>query len=134
MKYLGIDYGTKKIGIATSDDGGSLAFPHSVMPNTASAHASIVEFAHTNNIAHVVMGLSLPHNGIENAVTTAIEEFKVELEGQGFAVHLEPEFYTTQQAKRTTNDTLADASAAALILQSYLDTHTQEHRGEEEFV
>lgn len=124
MKYLGIDYGTKKIGIATSDDGGTLAFPQSVMPYTSEAHKNIAALARENNIQHIVVGYSLPHNGIENDVTTAIHAFKGELELEGFTVHLEPEFYTTQQAKRTTGTPLADASAAALILQSYLDTHT----------
>jgi len=31
MKYLGIDYGTKRIGLATSDGGGSMAFSHGVV-------------------------------------------------------------------------------------------------------
>jgi molecular chaperone DnaK (HSP70) len=32
MKYLGIDYGTKRIGVAVSDDTGSIAFPLAVIP------------------------------------------------------------------------------------------------------
>ena len=33
MRYLGIDYGTKRIGIAFSDEKGKMAFAHSVIPN-----------------------------------------------------------------------------------------------------
>ena len=33
MKRLGIDYGTKKIGLAISSDNGSMAFPPAVVPN-----------------------------------------------------------------------------------------------------
>ena len=35
MQRLGIDYGSKKIGLALSDESGTLAFPHSVIPNDA---------------------------------------------------------------------------------------------------
>jgi len=31
MKYLGIDYGTKRIGLARSNEGGTMAFPHGVV-------------------------------------------------------------------------------------------------------
>ena len=34
MKYLGIDYGTKKIGIAVSDREGRIAFPKKIIPNS----------------------------------------------------------------------------------------------------
>ena len=33
MKFLGIDYGTKRVGTALSDSDGSMAFPHAVIPN-----------------------------------------------------------------------------------------------------
>ena len=35
MKYLGIDYGTKRIGLALSDEGGRLATPYTVLENQA---------------------------------------------------------------------------------------------------
>ena len=34
MRYLGIDYGTKKIGVALSDEKGKMAFPYSVVVNS----------------------------------------------------------------------------------------------------
>lgn len=122
MKYLGIDYGTKKIGVATSDDSGSVAFPQYVVQNTPEAHAELIHFARENGITQVVIGYSLAHDGTENPVMEPIRAFQRELEATGLVVHLEPEFYTTQQAKRMNTDALADASAAALILQSYIDT------------
>ena len=33
MRYLGIDYGTKRVGVALSDENGKMAFAHSVIPN-----------------------------------------------------------------------------------------------------
>jgi RNase H-fold protein (predicted Holliday junction resolvase) len=49
-------------------------------------------------------------------------EFKKKLEKDGFTVHFEPEFMTSVQAERWQGKSiLTDASAAAIILQSYLD-------------
>ena len=39
MKYLGIDYGTKKIGVAVSDETGSVAFPHPYYGSEGTAEA-----------------------------------------------------------------------------------------------
>ena len=41
MKYLGIDYGAKKIGIALSDQNGIMAFPHTVIENDEHTIATI---------------------------------------------------------------------------------------------
>lgn len=121
MKYLGIDYGTKKIGVALSDEAGSIAFPHSVVPNDDTARDTVDELLAQEHITTVVIGHSLAMSGEENPVMEEAHGFKEALERDGFTVHLEPEFLTTQQAKRTTGDMMADASAAALILQTFLD-------------
>ncbi|OHA83925.1 MAG: hypothetical protein A2937_03230 [Candidatus Yonathbacteria bacterium RIFCSPLOWO2_01_FULL_47_33b] len=31
MRYLGIDYGTKRVGVAVSDEGGTMAFPYAIL-------------------------------------------------------------------------------------------------------
>jgi len=121
MKYLGIDYGTKKIGLALSDDGGSIAFPHSVMRNEEGLRDELEKILDTEGIQHVVIGHSLSMRGEENPVMEEAHGFKEGLERDGYTVYLEPEFFTTVQAKRNTRDAMADASAAALILQSFLD-------------
>ena len=36
MRFMGIDYGTKRVGLALSDDKGMMAFPHVVLTNDAS--------------------------------------------------------------------------------------------------
>ena len=121
MKYLGIDYGTKKVGLALSDDGGSLAFPHSVIPNDGDLYKRVEEIPKTNDVIEIVIGHSIANDGTENPVMEDAHKF-IELLGQeNYTVHLEPEFLTTFQAKRNTEDAMADASAAALILQSFLD-------------
>ena len=121
MKYLGIDYGTKKIGLALSDDAGSVAFPHAVVPNDQNFLTDVRELIAEKEVGAVVMGHSLTLKGEENSVMKDIHTCKEAFEGAGITVHLEPEYFTSVQAKRNTEDALADASAAALILQSFLD-------------
>ncbi len=119
MKYLGIDYGTKKIGLAYSDDAGVMAFPLAVIPNDSGAHDRIKEIAKEKEVKGIVIGHSQNHDGSDNPVMEHVHLFVEEL--TDYKVVLEPEFLTTVQAKRMSEDSVADASAAAIILQSYLD-------------
>lgn len=121
MKYLGIDYGTKKVGLALSDDGGVMAFPHSVVKNDGKLRERVEELLEGEEINTIVMGHSLGMDGEENPVMEEAHGLKGTLEREGYTVHLEPEFLTTVQAKRETPEHMADASAAALILQTFLD-------------
>lgn len=121
MRYLGIDYGTKKIGLALSDESGSMAFPHAVIPNDSALEKVVTELIAEKGVYAVVLGHSLSMQGEENPVMKEVRTFKDILEHGGIEVHLEPEFLTTVQAKRSTHDAMADASAAALILQTFLD-------------
>ena len=126
MKYLGIDYGTKKVGIALSDDEGKLAFPHSVEPNDMYLFEKIKQLLDDEGIIAIVMGHSLGFKGEDNPVMDRINHFTEALIHAGYHVHMEPEFLTTAQAKRHTADNMADASADALILQTFLDKHPPE--------
>ena len=123
MKLLGIDYGSKKIGIALSDEGGTFAFPHSTVQNDERALDKIVQIIRGSGVAEVVMGESLDYVGKANPVLDDAHNFADMLEKQtGIEVHFEPEFLTTTQAGKMQGrrDNL-DASAAAIILQSFLD-------------
>ena len=122
MRYLGIDYGTKRIGIALSDEEGEFAMPFIVLKNSINIIKEVVDIAKKNNIKEIVMGESKDYKGKANAILSASLNFKKDIEEYGFVVHLEPEFMTSVNAERFQgkND-MIDASAAALILQSFLD-------------
>lgn len=122
MRYMGIDYGSKRIGIALSDESGQFALPHIVIKNSKDLIKDIIDIAKINNITEIVMGESKNYKGEANTILSESLNFKADLEKQGMKVYLEPEFMTSVNAERFQgkNDML-DASAAALILQSFLD-------------
>jgi putative Holliday junction resolvase len=122
MRLLGIDYGTKRVGVALSDEEGMMAFPHTTYPNDTALLNRIVELAQEREVGAVVLGHSLSREGAPNPVQSGIDSFAQELEGAlGIPVHLEPEHYSTQAAIRLQGRTdRTDASAAALILDAYL--------------
>ena len=125
MKYLGIDYGTKRIGLALSDEDGVLAFPHKVIQNKSRANTEIIQIAKSEKIEKIVVGESLDYKNQPNQVMKNIEKFGKELNAlTGIEVLYEPEYLTSAQARRAPGaGTRVDASAAALILQYYLDSH-----------
>lgn len=126
MKHLGIDYGTKRVGIALSDEAGVMGFPHSILPNDPLLLETVKNLASSEGVGAFVMGESLNFQGEENPVAKEAREFaKVLEEETGLTVFYEPEMLTTQEARRDfegvrTKGTV-DSSAAALILTSFLD-------------
>jgi putative Holliday junction resolvase len=123
MRTLGIDFGSKRIGIALSDEAGEFAIPYGVIENNEHIIREIKEICGINNVVEVVIGDSKDFSGKDNVIMGEVIPFKAELEKNlGLPVFLHPEFMTSSQAERLQgkNDML-DASAAALILGSYLE-------------
>jgi len=122
MRILGIDYGSKRVGVAISDPDQEFALPVSVVLNTSTLLEEIEKIAIDHEVKQIVMGESRNYNGEPNEILLDSLDFKERLEEKGFTVHLELEFMTSIQAERWQGrGKLTDASAAAIILQSYLD-------------
>jgi putative Holliday junction resolvase len=123
MKYLSIDYGTKRVGIATSDDGGTMAFPLRVLLNSRSLSANIAKICRDEHVDTIVMGESLNFQNKHNAIMSAIIPFAEELKKvTGLPVVYMNEVLSSQEAMHLQGDNSEnDASAAAIVLQSYLD-------------
>ena len=132
MKYLGVDYGTKRIGLAVSDDTGSMAFPLTTIEAGKEALSKVAEEVQKNNIEKIVIGESRNFQNEPNDVMEDIEQFKKDLAGlSGKEVVYEQEFMSSAAAarqyapdgsrKQNPSQAKLDAAAAALILQSYLD-------------
>ncbi len=122
MRLMGIDYGTKRVGVALSDDKGMMAFPHVVLPNDGGLMKAIEKIASKESVGMIIIGHSLGRDGNPNSVHAKVEDFILDLTlNIGLPVELEPEQYTTQEAIRFQGRTdMTDAAAASIILNSYI--------------
>ncbi len=121
-KIIGIDYGSVRVGIAVSDKNAQFAIPFSVIENNSDLFSKIEKIATDNEVKEIVMGESRDFSGKPNMIFLDSIDLKEKLEGKGYKVYFEPEFMTSIQAERIQGkNKMTDASAAALILQSYLD-------------
>jgi putative holliday junction resolvase len=122
MRILGIDYGSKRVGLALTNEEGTMAFPHTVLPNDEQLLKTIESLIEKEGVTHIVVGHSLNKAGEPNAVHARIEEFIQDLTLHiGLPVDLEPEQFTTQAALRIQGrNAMTDASAAALILDGFI--------------
>jgi putative Holliday junction resolvase len=123
MKLMAIDYGTKRVGVASTDESGQFALPRMVFENDGSLLEKILEFKKKKGIEKVVIGESRNLDNSPNPILEDIKRFKEDLENMGVPAVLHPEMFTTMEARRLQGNTeMTDASAAALILKSYIDS------------
>jgi putative Holliday junction resolvase len=132
-RILGVDLGTRRIGLAVSDRTGTLATPLSVQsrgPDHATDHDAIVAVAATQEVARIVVGLPRSLSGREGPAARAARAEAEELRARtSLPVDLHDERFTTVSATRRLRESRAraskrdpvDAAAAAEMLQSYLD-------------
>lgn len=132
-RIIGLDFGSKRIGVAVSDELGSLAFPLTVVSGFGhdidkrearmeQAEQEILNILNEKNVKVVIMGHSVNLKGEDNAIMEDAKWFGDRLKTKGFEVYYEPELYSTVSATKFQGENIqVDASAAAIILQSYLD-------------
>lgn len=123
MKYMGLDYGTKRIGIALSDEGGEFAFPKMIVETEIKALAVIQSLVVEEGIGGIILGESVAENGLQNEVFRATLRFKEKLsQVVSVPIILEEEGFSTVEAHRyQVKKGNRDDSAAAIILQRFLD-------------
>ncbi|OGF74493.1 hypothetical protein A3J56_00970 [Candidatus Giovannonibacteria bacterium RIFCSPHIGHO2_02_FULL_46_20] len=135
MRYLGIDYGDKRIGTAISDEEGKFAFPKLVisrprraLPLAGGTLSVVIEKLNTliqeNKIKTIVVGLPQNFKGEDTQQTKKVRVFAEKLTKElGVEIVFENEILTSKQVDKNGGATkeMQDAAAAALILQGYLD-------------
>lgn len=133
---VGVDLGSRRIGVAVSDPSGTLATPYTMIrrgPDHAVDHEAIAAVVAETGAERVVVGLPLALSGrLETAARRVLEE--VEELGAALAVPVEchDERLTTVSAERSLRSAgmdgmarrrVVDQVAAAVLLQSWLDGH-----------
>ena len=134
-RILGIDYGSKRIGIAVSDPLGIIAQGVSVVANSSTMINEIKKLVHEYSAEMIVVGMPLNLKGEKGIKAEEVEKFitQIEKELQIEVVRFDERF-TSKMAHQTLRDMevkkkkrqakgTIDRMAAALILQGYLDSH-----------
>jgi putative Holliday junction resolvase len=135
MRVVGIDLGTRRVGVAVSDDGGMVATPHAVLRRTddvASDRAALVAVVHELGAGRVVVGLPLSLDGTVGPAARWAEDEADSLAALlDVPLELHDERLTTVSARRHAGRGRrpVDDQAAAVMLQSWLDGHRPEPRG-----
>jgi putative Holliday junction resolvase len=135
MKYMGIDFGTKRVGIALSDESATLARPVTVLKNDSNLISTIENLIAKEGVESIVVGAS---EG--NPVQRDIEEFigtitlatmlPIAMMNEAFTSmeahgRKGKESLSARQGKAPQKPSDLDAQAAAMILQRYLDAHSR---------
>jgi len=135
VRYLALDLGERRIGVALSDTLGMLARPLEIFRRTSRA----ADFAHIgalvamHQVDAVVVGLPLNMNGSVGQQAAWVQDYSAALAATlTVPVYLWDERLTSEEAAdilrsqgRSPDKGSLDAVAAAVILQSYLDAHRQ---------
>lgn len=147
MRVLGLDYGTKTVGVAVSDPLGITAQPletierkseNKLRRTLARIETIIAEYGEAGeHVELIVLGYPKNMSGTEGARCEATCAFKEDLERRtGLEVVLWDERLTTVEAeriliesgvRRENRKTYIDKMAAAVILQNYLDATGKAH-------
>jgi putative Holliday junction resolvase len=138
-RVLGVDLGSRRIGLALSDPSGTLASPLSVLERSgdrARDHRAIVEAARENEAHTIVVGLPRSMSGREGPAARDARAEAAELEalaGDDLVVEMYDERLTTVTAQRTLVEAgvrrdarrrVVDKVAAAVMLQGWLERQT----------
>jgi putative Holliday junction resolvase len=142
-RYLGIDFGLARVGIALSDETKIIASPLKVMPASKKLEETVIKL--TNEITElsklnrcqitkIIIGLPLKMSGKQSMMSDEVRHF-ADLLGKhtGIEIVLWDERLSTLQADRALREfdlnrkkraAVVDAVTASIILQAYLDSQS----------
>ncbi len=129
-RFLGIDYGNKRIGISISDKSNTIANPFSTIINTGFDNVlnQIIEIINQEQVTDIIIGLPLSFN-FDNTEQTDLTQKFIDFISEklyNINVHIENEILSTKEAENRLDNladknSVIDETASSLILQSYLD-------------
>jgi putative Holliday junction resolvase len=134
MRYLAIDYGAKRIGLAICDPAETVASPLGVIEGQKNLVAKIADVVAKENVQAVVMGLPLNMDDSTGPQAKLVFRFGEQLERElSIPVHFQDERLSTYGAQqklapaeltRKKKKKHLDAIAAAEILEAFLEQKT----------
>ena len=134
-RILGVDYGTKRLGLAISDPLRILATSYGAVANGPDMFRQINDVLAKEQISLIVVGMPLSLSGAKTAKAHEVEAFVSTLRSKcGTEVVFWDERFTTSMAQQTllamgtrkkerkNRDGRVDSMAAAIMLQGFLDS------------
>ncbi len=132
-RYLGLDLGTKTLGVAITDRSNTIIFPHTTIrfarENYDEAIEKLAPIIEKEGITDVAIGLPINMDGSLGYATERTKNFIPKIEALGVKVYTVDERLTSVEAERILHDNnlkskefkdRVDMEAAVLILESYL--------------
>lgn len=127
-KLLGIDPGQRRVGLATSDESGSIANPYRIVDRKEEdLPDALREAVRSEEITRIIVGYPDPLKVDENERTRQVDEFiRTMIKPLSVPHETISERYSTKEARRRRQQRdddgpPGDDEAAAVILQTYLD-------------
>lgn len=130
QRILGIDYGEKRVGLALSDPMQMIASPFKTINNNSDLITMIKSIINQKQVGFVVVGLPIGMKGQYTQQTEQVKNFVEALSENGVSAEVIDERLTSISSKKALveqgvktghNKGLIDQTAAAIILQQYLD-------------
>jgi putative Holliday junction resolvase len=135
-RILGIDYGTKRIGVAVSDPTLLLARGVTTLDNNEQVFGKLLEIVKKEEAVRIVVGMPYSADGGKGKKALEVEEFVEHLKQRTtVAIETWDESYSSVKAhqafidigmkkKKRQQKHRVDEMAARLMLQEYLDNRT----------
>jgi len=130
MRYLAIDYGLKRTGLAFCDVSETICSPHSVIDQPKNLIKQISEIVKTEGIKAIIIGLPLNMDGSEGRQSELVKKFAEKLKARvTVPIHFQDERLSSfaaeekldsAQMTRAQKKKHLDAVAAAHILETFL--------------
>jgi putative Holliday junction resolvase len=126
VKYLGIDFGSRKVGLALGDGSVGVAMPWKMIPGGADLVARVREMVRAEGVEVLVVGVAVPQGAQRREHYERTLVFCEALaEETGLVVERVDEQFTSAAARQVRHeaalDTPEDALAAMIILQAFFD-------------
>lgn len=123
MRILGIDYGTKRVGLAISDESETLARELTIL-SLKQFWEEIAGIVESSEVLKIVVGWPLGMSGEMTMKTQEVEKFILKLEKKipVRVVKFDERLSSQMAMKMPGGMSKVDSLAAQIILQNYLDT------------